>query len=91
MATFGSTLTTTEIPSVGTGAYEMAVFSATSIDGKATGNTSLGTVPSGKTFVPLFAITRVTSANTVLSVATASIGTNSPNYNDLVAATALTG
>lgn len=67
----------------------LVVFTAP-VNGKVVGNTLLGTVPAGKTFIPVKATYTLTAISGLSLVATVSVGSNSPNYNNISAATALT-
>lgn len=61
----------------------------TGIDGKATGTTTLYTVPAGKQAIVLTATFRLTNSSAVISVATAGIGVAS-GEDDIITAAALT-
>lgn len=67
----------------------LVVFTAP-VNGKVVGNTLLGTVPAGKTFIPVKATYTLTAISGLSLVATVSVGSNSPNYNNISSATALT-
>lgn len=70
---------------------ELAILaSVTGIDMKATGQTLLLTVPTGKKCVITNAIIRATAVDTVTVVPIISIGQGG-SFNDLVGATSLTG
>lgn len=68
----------------------LQAFSAL-VDGKTVGNTLLVTVPAGKTFIPIKATYTLINVTGLSLVSTVSIGSNSPNYNDISGATLLTG
>lgn len=66
-------------------------FAVTNLDAKTTGATLIGTTrASGEKFYPLFIVARVRTADTIAVVATASVGTNATDYNNIIAATVLT-
>src|ERR1700760_17000 len=80
--------------SQGTANRPLERFPKSNISLLATGSTLIGTTENGtETFYPLLAVSEVMSSNiSVLTVpAIISIGTNSPNYNNIVPATTLTG
>lgn len=58
-------------------------FTATNVDGKTVGNTSLGTVASGETFLPIFFTLTVVSATGSGTGASVGAGTNSPSYQNI--------
>ena len=62
-----------------------------SIDAKTTGSTLLFTTKSNERFYPTSITMEVTAASVIVGVCTLSIGTNSATYNNILAATALTG
>lgn len=68
----------------------LVIFTAP-VDGKIVGNTLLGSVPAGKTFIPIQASFTLLNVAGLALVSTASIGSNSPNYNNILGATLLTG
>lgn len=71
---------------------ELVQLTIKSIDGKAVAATKIGTtVNDGRKFIPMFAIFHVTAATAIVTPCTLSIGTNSSTYNNILAATALTG
>lgn len=75
-----------------TGTIESAVATILSIDAGTTGNTTLFTVPTGKTFVPTKLYLVSTAYNTVVVGAfAASVGVAGAAYTDLIAALAITG
>lgn len=61
------------------------------IDAKTIASTAIDTTETARRFYPLFATFEVVSASAVISVATLSIGTNATTYNNILAATAMTG
>ncbi len=67
------------------------VSTLTGIDGKTTGSTEIDTTSASLRFVPMFIQIEPTTATAVVVPSSISIGTNSPNYNDILAITALTG
>jgi hypothetical protein len=67
-------------------------FYSGSIDAKTTGATKIATTENGsQRFIPKTVIIELTAATAVTVVATLSVGTNSATYNNILAATALTG
>lgn len=71
---------------------DLSFFRASGINGKTVAATLLGTTENGtQTFFPLFTVTYLSAATLATVVGVASIGTNSPNYNDIVTALTLTG
>mgnify|MGYP001562302960 CR=1 FL=1 len=67
-------------------------FSKTNISAPSTGATLIGTTENGtQKFYTLHILVSVRTANTILAVATCSIGTNGATYNNILPATALTG
>lgn len=65
---------------------------ATGVDAVAAANASLGTIPTGKTFVPLLAFVLSTAKSGTISVPPViSIGTNSSSFNNMIAAITTTG
>lgn len=72
--------------------YPFQDLSALSINAKNVGNTKLGTTLNGvSVFVVLDALTVVNNASGATVGPTVSIGTNSPNFDNIVPATTLTG
>lgn len=62
------------------------------INGKVGGAVLLDTVPAGnKIFIPFAILGALTAAVGVTTAASISLGTNSPNWDDMMAITALTG
>lgn len=61
------------------------------VNGKVVGNTLIFTTDSTKRFVPTGLYVTVTNTSGLSLVATVSVGTNSPNYNNICAAALLTG
>lgn len=61
------------------------------VDGTSVGNTSITTIPSGKKFIPQSGGFTLIGVSGLSLVATISIGTNSPNYNNIIGTTLLTG
>lgn len=61
------------------------------VDGKTVGNTLIFTTDAVKTFVPVSINVTITSVSGLSLVSTVSVGTNSPNYNNICAAALLTG
>lgn len=67
-------------------------FIVKGINAKNTGATIIGTTRSANgLFFPIFAIFHVATANTIITPATISLGTNSATYNNILAASAMTG
>ncbi|HLT41324.1 MAG TPA: hypothetical protein VKZ95_01360 [Sphingobacteriaceae bacterium] len=60
------------------------------IDGKTIGNTPIFTTPAGKRFIPTSCNIRLVTVSGLTLVSTISIGTNPPNYNNILGATLLT-
>ena len=59
---------------------------------KNTGSTLIGRTENGSSrFYPLFAVIEIAAATSISVVGAASIGTNSTNYNNILAITTLTG
>lgn len=61
------------------------------INGAGTGSAQLGTIPASRIFLPTQVVIGAQAPNAITTVPTVSIGTNGPNYNNVVAATSLTG
>lgn len=61
------------------------------IDGKVQGNTTLGRVPAGRRFYPTAVAVEVQSLSGFGAPPTVSMGTNSPNFDNIQPATALAG
>lgn len=62
------------------------------IDGKTVAATAIGTTENGtRRFYPTAAVFELTAVAVLIGVCTLSVGTNGASYNDLVAATAMTG
>lgn len=78
-------------------AYKIPVFTnldrlfIASIDMTTTGNYEFLTVPLGKTYIPIRLFIELTNVSGLISVSTVSLGTNSPNYNNMIGETLLTG
>lgn len=67
----------------------IVTFTLTGVDATATGATLIDTTESGR-FVPIFINLEATNVVGFTSVPSVSIGSNSPNFDDLLAITALT-
>lgn len=61
------------------------------VDGKTVGNTLIFTTDAVKTFVPVSINVTITAVSGLSLVSTVSVGTNSPNYNNICGAALLTG
>lgn len=84
-------LTTVSARKATVSGQSMERFSVTGIDAKTTGATLIGTTRNtGERFYPVFIVVRTATADTVLAVASGSVGTNSTDYNNVVPITALT-
>lgn len=68
----------------------LVIFTAP-VDGKTVGNTVLGTVATGKTFIPIKVNYALLAVSGLVLVSTISTGSNSPNYNNISGPTLLTG
>lgn len=67
-------------------------FYSGTIDAKTTGSTKIGTTENGAArFIPKTIVIELTGASAIIGAATLSVGTNSSSYNNILAATALTG
>ncbi len=69
----------------------LAPFGLRDVDGKTTGPLTLFTTNEEGPFVPTQLIAGVIGIAGFTSVPTMSLGTNSPNFNNIIAATPLTG
>jgi hypothetical protein len=65
-------------------------YTVSGIDGKATASTKICTT-SGTRFTPVSLIVECTNVDTFAVAASASVGTNSTDYNNVLAITAFTG
>lgn len=75
-------------------AYEQQLtkFPKKMINMLSSGATKIGTTENGtQKFFPQWATITVATANALISLGSVSIGTNSPNYNNLLGTTLLTG
>ena len=68
-------------------------FKATSVDAKTVAATQIGTTLANTVlrFHPMFAVIYLKTVDTMLAAATLSFGTNASTYNNIIAATAMTG
>lgn len=74
-----------------TEADTVVVFKTVNIDGKATGDTALGTTPNPapEQFVPWWAFAYDTNVSNVITPPTVAVGSNPANYDNIVPAAAL--
>lgn len=66
--------------------HGLVVYSVTGVDVKTSGATTIFTTDGGARFHPLFVIVEIASASALTIGGTASVGTNSATYNNVLAA-----
>lgn len=66
-------------------------FALTNVNGKTTGAVTIDTVDGSNRFYPTSVLFEVMAATLITVPPTVSVGSNSPSFNDIVAATSLTG
>jgi len=70
----------------------LTMLTLSSFNGKTTGPVKVGTTANGtQSFYPLILVTAITSASAIITPMTLSLGTNASSYNNLIAATLMTG